>query len=70
MLITSVTVVIGNLMATLAFRVNGAHHMLWYMTIARGAAGIGVDGEYPTSAATALEGFNEHFDSREDQSKS
>ena len=38
--------------------------MLWYLTIARGAAGVGVGGEYPTSAAAALEGSNEHFDSQ------
>lgn len=64
MLITSGLVVIGTLMSALAFQVNGSHDMLWYLTIARGAAGVGVGGEYPTSAAAALEGSNEHFDSQ------
>lgn len=36
--------------------------MLWFLTIARGIAGVGVGGEYPSSAAAALEGSNEHFD--------
>lgn len=34
------------------------------MTVARGVAGVGVGGEYPTSAAAALEGSNEHFDTK------
>jgi len=62
--ITSGLVVIGSLMATLTFQVSGTHHMLWYLTIARGIAGVGVGGEYPSSAAAALEGSNEHFDSK------
>ncbi|KAI5357464.1 Putative major facilitator, sugar transporter, major facilitator superfamily [Septoria linicola] len=62
MLLTSGLVIVGSLMSVLAFQVNGAHNILWYFTIARGAAGVGVGGEYPTSAAAALEGSNEHFD--------
>ncbi|KAI4592615.1 Plasma membrane permease, mediates uptake of glycerophosphoinositol and glycerophosphocholine [Pestalotiopsis sp. 9143b] len=64
MLVTSGLVVIGSLMSTLAFQVDGTNAMLWYMTIARGAAGVGVGGEYPTSAAAALEGSQEHFNSQ------
>jgi MFS family permease len=45
MLVTSALVVVGSLMATLAFQVNGAAHMLWFLTIARGAAGVGVGGQ-------------------------
>lgn len=45
MLVTSTLVVIGSLMATLAFQVNGATQMLWFMTIARGTAGVGVGGQ-------------------------
>jgi len=63
MLITSSLVVIGSLLATLVFQVKATHDMLWFFTIARGIAGVGVGGEYPTSAAAALEGRNEHFDS-------
>lgn len=64
MLVTSGLVVIGSLMSTLAFQVHDSTAMLWYLTIARGAAGVGVGGEYPTSSAAALEGSNEHFDSK------
>lgn len=45
MLVTSTLVVVGSLMAALAFQVNGAAHMLWFMTVARGAAGVGVGGQ-------------------------
>ncbi|KAF2768938.1 MFS general substrate transporter [Teratosphaeria nubilosa] len=62
MLLTSSLVVVGSLMATLAWQVDGVHAMLWYMTVARGAAGVGVGGEYPTSAAAALESSHEAFD--------
>ncbi|QDS75349.1 hypothetical protein FKW77_002134 [Venturia effusa] len=64
MLVTSGLVVIGSLLATLVFQVKGANNMLWFLTIARGMAGVGVGGEYPTSAAAALEGSNEHFDTQ------
>lgn len=59
---TSGLVVIGSLMATLTFEVAGTQDMLWYLTIARGVAGVGVGGEYPSSAAAALEGSNEVCD--------
>jgi hypothetical protein len=36
--------------------------MLWFLTIARGIAAVGVGGEHLSSAAAALEGSNEHFD--------
>ncbi|KZF20606.1 MFS general substrate transporter [Xylona heveae TC161] len=63
MFFTSGLVFIGSLMATLVFQVKGGpHKMMWYLTIARGIAGVGAGGEYPTSAAAALEGSNEHFD--------
>jgi MFS family permease len=46
MLVTSGLVVVGSLMATLAFQVDsGAREMLWFMTIARGMAGVGVGGK-------------------------
>lgn len=65
MFFTSGLVVVGSLMATLFFQVpGGTSQILWFMTIARGAAGVGVGGEYPTSAAAALEGSNEHFDTK------
>jgi len=46
MLVTSGLVVVGSLMATLAFQVDsGAREMLWFMTVARGMAGVGVGGK-------------------------
>lgn len=61
MLFTSALVVIGTLMSTLAFQVHPVQGMFWFMTVARGTAGVGVGGEYPTSAAAALEGSEESF---------
>jgi len=59
--VTSSLVVVGSLLATLVFQVQGqgVSDMMWYMTIARGITGVGVGGEYPPSAAAALEGSNE-----------
>jgi hypothetical protein len=59
--VTSSLVVVGSLLATLVFQVQGqgVADMMWYMTIARGITGVGVGGEYPPSAAAALEGSNE-----------
>lgn len=59
--VTSSLVVIGSLLSTLVFQVQsqGVGNMMWYMTIARGITGVGVGGEYPPSAAAALEGSNE-----------
>ena len=51
-------------MATLAFQVNGASDMLWFLRIARGAAGVCIGDEHPTSTAAALESSNERFDYR------
>jgi MFS family permease len=66
MLATSGLVIIGSFLATLALQVLplGTSNMLWYMVVVRGAAGVGVGGEYPTSSAAALESSNEHFDRR------
>ena len=44
MLVTSGLVVVGSLMSALTFQVDDARHMLWFMTIARGTAGVGVGG--------------------------
>ncbi|KAB8289687.1 hypothetical protein EYC80_010599 [Monilinia laxa] len=64
MLFTSTLVIIGSLLSTLAFQVHPSHNMLWFLTIARGIAGVGVGGEYPTSAAAALEGSADHFNEK------
>jgi hypothetical protein len=52
MLVTSGLVVVGSLMSALAFQVDDARHMLWFMTIARGTAGVGVGGK-PKSTSIA-----------------
>lgn len=56
MVFTSSLVVVGSLMATLALRVEhlGIENMLWYLTIVRGMAGVGVGGEFPAGAAVSL----------------
>ncbi|KAF7936109.1 uncharacterized protein EAE98_002328 [Botrytis deweyae] len=64
MLFTSALVIIGSLLSTLALQVQPSSHMLWYLTIARGIAGVGVGGEYPASAAAALEGSADSFDAQ------
>ena len=52
---TSGFVAVGSLMAALTFQVNGTINMLWYLIIVRGISGVGVGGEYPSSAAAGLE---------------
>lgn len=55
MVFTSALVVIGSLMATLALQVEhlGVSNMLWYLTVVRGLAGVGVGGEFPSGAAVS-----------------
>lgn len=55
MVFTSSLVVIGSLMATLALRVEhlGVENMMWYLTVVRGMAGVGVGGEFPAGAAVS-----------------
>ncbi|OJD40466.1 mfs git1p-like glycerophosphoinositol permease [Diplodia corticola] len=62
MVFTSSLVVVGSLMATLALKVQhlGVDNMLWYLTIARGIAGVGVGGEFPAGATAACEGMEDY----------
>lgn len=55
MVLTSGLVVIGSLMATLALKVEhlGVENMLWFLTVVRGIAGVGVGGEFPSGAAVS-----------------
>ncbi|KAF2089372.1 MFS general substrate transporter, partial [Saccharata proteae CBS 121410] len=59
---TSTMVVLGSLMATVALSVRsyGINNMIWYLTIARGVAGVGVGGEFPPSASAVSEGMDDH----------
>lgn len=56
MVFTSALVVIGSLMATLALKVQhlGTANMLWYLTVVRGIAGVGVGGEFPAGATVSV----------------
>lgn len=40
---------------------NSMHGMLWMLVICRGIVGVGVGGEYPASAASAIEAADEHL---------
>lgn len=62
MIFTSALVVVGTLMATLTLNLESETGTLWFFTVARGIAGVGVGGEYPSSAASALEKSQEQFD--------
>lgn len=55
MVFTSTLVVIGSLMATLALKAEhlGVGNMLWFLTVARGIAGVGVGGEFPSGATVS-----------------
>lgn len=55
MVFTSALVVVGSLMATLALKVEplGVNNMLWYLTVVRGLAGVGVGGEFPSGATVS-----------------
>lgn len=55
MVFTSSLVVVGSLMATLALKVEdlGLDNMLWFLTIVRGIAGVGVGGEFPAGSTVS-----------------
>lgn len=55
MVFTSSLVVVGSLMATLALKVEhlGVSNMMWYLTVVRGIAGVGVGGEFPSGASVS-----------------
>ncbi|PWN25094.1 MFS general substrate transporter [Jaminaea rosea] len=53
---------LGAVFATAATAVNGdVSALFWWFTIARGATGVGLGGEYPTSSASASEASNERY---------
>ena len=61
-LLTTALLVVGAIFATGASAINGSTDALfWWLTVARGAVGVGVGGEYPASSVSASEAANEKF---------
>ncbi|SPO41487.1 related to GIT1 - Glycerophosphoinositol transporter also able to mediate low-affinity phosphate transport [Pseudozyma flocculosa] len=59
---TTLLLVVGAIFATAATPVHGSLSALfWWLTVARGAIGVGVGGEYPASSTSASEAANERF---------
>ena len=57
--------VLGAIFATAAYPVHGdPHKMFWWLTVTRGAIGVGVGGEYPASSTATSEAANEMFSAR------
>ncbi|CEH17106.1 Inorganic phosphate transporter [Ceraceosorus bombacis] len=55
-------IVLGGIFATAASPVHGSTSALfWWITVARGALGVGVGAEYPASSTSASEAANERY---------
>ncbi|OSX63583.1 hypothetical protein POSPLADRAFT_1139705 [Postia placenta MAD-698-R-SB12] len=60
LVITTVLIVIGGILATAAHGAHGSPQgLFWFMTVARGITGVGTGGEYPASSTSASEAANE-----------
>ncbi|GAC71668.1 glucose dehydrogenase [Moesziomyces antarcticus T-34] len=60
--ITTILLVTGAIFATAAYPVGGnPQNMFWWLTVARGATGVGIGGEYPASSTAASEAANERL---------
>ncbi|KAH9932180.1 major facilitator superfamily domain-containing protein [Fomitopsis serialis] len=60
LVLTTLFIVIGATLCTVAHGAHGsAHGLFWFMTFARGITGLGAGGEYPASSTSASEGANE-----------
>ncbi|TFY67166.1 hypothetical protein EVJ58_g1802 [Rhodofomes roseus] len=60
LVITTLLIVIGAILATAAHGAHGSvSGLLWFVAIARGITGVGVGGEYPASSTSASEAANE-----------
>lgn len=60
--ITTLVLTLGAIFATAAYPVNGnLSNLWWWLTVARGALGVGVGGEYACSSASASEAANERY---------
>jgi len=60
LMITTLMIVIGAILATAARGAHGSvQGLFWFLTIARGITGVGTGGEYPASSTSASEAANE-----------
>lgn len=60
--VSTILLTLGAILASGADPVNGSTSALfWWITVARGATGVGVGGEYPSSSTSASEAANEKF---------
>lgn len=60
--LSTVLLATGAIFATAASPVHGnVSNLFWWLTIARGATGVGVGGEYPSSSTSASEAANERY---------
>lgn len=58
--VTTLLIVIGAILATAAHGANGSPAgLFWFLTFARGITGVGTGGEYPASSTSASEAANE-----------
>ena len=63
--VTTTLLVVGAIFATAASPINGnVSNLFWWLTVARGAIGVGVGGEYPASSTSASEAANERYSKR------
>jgi MFS family permease len=60
--LSTILLTMGAIFATAASPVNGnVSNLWWWLTVARGATGVGVGGEYPSSSTSASEAANERY---------
>jgi len=60
LVITTLFIIIGGILATAAHGAHGSPQgLFWFMTFARGITGVGTGGEYPASSTSASEAANE-----------
>lgn len=62
--ITTSFIIIGSIIAACS-QGSTQSKMFWMLTIARGISGVGIGGEYPTSASSAMEAADERLSNRQ-----
>ncbi|KAH9947902.1 major facilitator superfamily domain-containing protein [Amylocystis lapponica] len=60
LVVTTIFIIIGGILATAAHGAHGSPAgLFWFLTFARGITGVGTGGEYPASSTSASEAANE-----------